>query len=193
MGWNYLLKISLDLNFMPLPTSSDPLLLSWFHYTEAAGESRRVSLGKKPCGGGGLTAGIATAVKAQAPEVAIYTVEPAGFDDTARSLRSGVREAVAADARSICDALQAPLPGAMTFPINKALVTGGLVVTDRQVRDAMRFAFSTLKLVVEPGGAVALAAMMQGLAPPTDGVSVVVLSGSNVDPVDYAAILTGTD
>ncbi|EXS68462.1 threonine ammonia-lyase [Sphingobium sp. Ant17] len=145
------------------------------------------------CGGGGLTAGIATAVKAQVPEAAIYTVEPAGFDDTARSLRSGVREAVAADARSICDALQAPMPGAMTFPINKALVTGGLVVTDRQVRDAMRFAFSTLKLVVEPGGAVALAAMMQGLAPQTDGVSVVVLSGSNVDPVDYAAILTGTD
>jgi len=145
------------------------------------------------CGGGGLTAGIATAVKAQVPEAAIYTVEPAGFDDTARSLRSGVREAVAADARSICDALQAPMPGAMTFPINKALVTGGLVVTDRQVREAMRFAFSTLKLVVEPGGAVALAAMMLGLAPPRDGVSVVVLSGSNVDPLDYAAMLTGTD
>ena len=67
------------------------------------------------------------------------------------------------------------------------------MVTDRQVREAMRFAFSTLKLVVEPGGAVALAAMMQGLAPPCDGVSVVVLSGSNVDPLDYAAILTGTD
>lgn len=145
------------------------------------------------CGGGGLTAGIATAVKAHVPEAAIYTVEPAGFDDTARSLRSGEREAVAGDARSICDALQAPMPGAMTFPINKALVTGGLVVTDRQAREAMRFAFSTLKLVVEPGGAVALAAMMQGLAPQTDGVSVVVLSGSNVDPVDYAAILTGTD
>ncbi|MDR7154104.1 threonine dehydratase [Sphingobium xenophagum] len=145
------------------------------------------------CGGGGLTAGVATAVKAQIPEAVIYTVEPAGFDDTARSLRSGVREAVAADARSICDALQAPMPGAMTFPINRALVTGGLVVTDRQVREAMRFAFSTLKLVVEPGGAVALAAMMQGLAPPRDGVSVVVLSGSNVDPLDYAAILTGTD
>lgn len=145
------------------------------------------------CGGGGLTAGVATAVKAQVPDAAIYTVEPAGFDDTARSLRSGVREAVAADTRSICDALQAPMPGAMTFPINRALVTGGLVVTDRQVREAMRFAFSTLKLVVEPGGAVALAAMMQGLAPPCDGVSVVVLSGSNVDPLDYAAILTGTD
>lgn len=144
------------------------------------------------CGGGGLTAGIATAVKAQAPEVAIYTVEPAGFDDTARSLCSGERESVAPDARSICDALLAPQPGALTFPINRALVTGGLVVTDDQVRDAMRFAFTTLKLVVEPGGAVALAAMLYGLAPQHDGAAVVVLSGSNVDPADFAAIITGT-
>ena len=156
-------------------------------------KERDVTLGQVLvcCGGGGLTAGIGTAVKAQAPEVAIYTVEPAGFDDTARSLRSGVREAVAADARSICDALQAPMPGAMTFPINKALVTGGLVVTDRQVRDAMRFAFSTLKLVVEPGGAVALAALLAGLAPPCEGASVVVLSGSNVDPAMFADIIAG--
>lgn len=145
------------------------------------------------CGGGGLTAGIATAVKAQAPDIAIYTVEPAGFDDTARSLRSGARETVAPDARSICDALLAPQPGALTFPINHALLAGGLVVTDEQVRAAMRFAFATLKLVVEPGGAVALAAMLHGLAPPHDGAAVVVLSGSNVDPADYAAIITGTD
>ena len=145
------------------------------------------------CGGGGLTAGIATGVKAQSPATAIYSVEPSDFDDTARSLISGVREQVAPGARSICDALLSPSPGALTLPIMRAQVTAGLTVNDDQVRDAMRFAFSTLKLVVEPGGAVALAAMMQGLAPPTDGVSVVVLSGSNVDPVDYAAILTGTD
>jgi len=143
------------------------------------------------CGGGGLTAGIATAVKAQAPEVAIYTVEPTGFDDTARSLRSGERESVAPEARSICDALLAPQSGALTFPINRALVSGGLVVTDDQVRDAMRFAFTTLKLVVEPGGAVALAAMLHGLAPQHDGAAVVVLSGSNVDSADFAAIITG--
>lgn len=141
------------------------------------------------CGGGGLTAGIATAVKAQAPEVAIYTVEPAGFDDTARSLRSGVREAVAADARSICDALQAPMPGAMTFPINKALVTGGLVVTDRQVRDAMRFAFSTLKLVVEPGGAVALAALLAGRMDARGKTVGIVLSGGNVDADLFARLI----
>jgi threonine dehydratase len=142
------------------------------------------------CGGGGLSAGIATAVRARSPGTALYTVEPAGFDDTARSLASGVREAVSPDARSICDALLSPSPGALTFPILHALAAGGLVVTDDQVRDAMRFAFSALKLVVEPGGAVALAAVLAGLAPPCgDGASVVVLSGSNVDPADYAAII----
>lgn len=145
------------------------------------------------CGGGGLTAGIATAVKARAPATSIYSVEPAGFDDTARSLASGVRETVAPDARSICDALMAPSPGAMTFPINQALLAGGLIVSDDLVRDAMRFAFSTLKLVVEPGGAVALAAMLNGLAPPCEGASVVVLSGSNVDPAGYAAIIGASD
>ncbi|MCP1468646.1 threonine dehydratase [Sphingobium sp. OAS761] len=143
------------------------------------------------CGGGGLSAGVATAVKALAPEVDIHTVEPAAFDDTARSLNSGVREGVSRDARSICDALMAPSPGALTFPILRALASDGLSVTDDQVRDAMRFAFSTLKLVVEPGGAVALAALLAGIAPPSDRPVAVVLSGSNVDPVDFAAILGG--
>ncbi|BBD02353.1 MULTISPECIES: threonine ammonia-lyase [Sphingobium] len=143
------------------------------------------------CGGGGLVAGIATAIKDQAPGVAIYSVEPAAFDDTARSLASGVRESVEAQARSICDALLAPSPGALTFPINKALLSGGLCVTDDQVRDAMRFAFEKMKLVIEPGGAVALAAALEGIAPPADGATVVVISGSNVDPQAYAQIIAG--
>lgn len=141
------------------------------------------------CGGGGLVAGIATAVKDVHPEVAIYSVEPHVFDDTARSLASGRRETVSGDARSICDALLAPSPGELTFPINKALLAGGLAVTDDQVRDAMRFAFHSMKLVVEPGGAVALAAALTGLAPPADGATVVVVSGGNVDPAAYAEIL----
>lgn len=143
------------------------------------------------CGGGGMVSGIATAVKARQPGVAVYAVEPAGFDDTARSLTSGVRESVSPDARSICDALLSPAPGALTFPINRALLSGGLVVSDDQVREAMRFAFSALKLVVEPGGAVALAAMLAGLAPAAKGASVVVISGSNVDPDAYARIISG--
>jgi len=143
------------------------------------------------CGGGGLVAGIATAIKDRAPDIAIYSVEPQAFDDTARSLVSGTRETVPADARSICDALMASSPGALTFPINQALLSGGLTVTDDQVRAAMRFAFQSMKLVVEPGGAVALAAALEGLAPPAEGATVVVISGGNVDPDAYAAILQG--
>lgn len=145
------------------------------------------------CGGGGLVAGIATAIKDIAPHVAIHAVEPAGFDDTARSLASGRRESVDAGATSICDALLAPSPGALTFPINQALLAGGLSVTDAQVRAAMRFAFATLKLVVEPGGAVALAALLHDKAPRSDDAVAIILSGANVDAAAYAAILAGGD
>ncbi|WP_231638990.1 threonine ammonia-lyase [Sphingomonas profundi] len=145
------------------------------------------------CGGGGLVAGIATAIKAQAPAIAIHPVEPAAFDDTARSLASGRRETVPADARSICDALLAPSPGALTFPINRALLSAGLTVTDAEVKAAMRYAFSTCKLVTEPGGAVALAAALHGKAPPADGATVIVISGANVDPAEFAAILGEND
>jgi threonine dehydratase len=145
------------------------------------------------CGGGGLIAGIATAIKATAPDINIYAVEPAGFDDTARSLLTGKRETIAPNAVSICDALLTPSPGELTFPINRLLLSGGLVVTDNQVRAAMRFGFSKMKLVIEPGGAVALAALLAGIAPPAerDGDTVVVVSGANVDPSLYAEILAG--
>lgn len=143
------------------------------------------------CGGGGLVAGIATAIKDVRSATDIYSVEPDAFDDTARSLASGQREQVAPGARSICDALLAPSPGALTFPINQALLTGGLAVSDGQVRAAMQFAFEAMKLVVEPGGAVALAAVLHGLVPEGPEATVIVLSGSNVDPQVYAAILRG--
>ncbi|MBV8816118.1 MAG: threonine/serine dehydratase [Verrucomicrobia bacterium] len=145
------------------------------------------------CGGGGLIAGIATAIKATVPEINIYAVEPAGFDDTARSLFTGRRETIAPNATSICDALLTPSPGELTFPINRQLLSGGLVVTDDQVRAAMRFGFSKMKLVIEPGGAVALAALLAGVAPPAErqGDTVVVVSGANVDPMLYAEIIAG--
>jgi threonine dehydratase len=144
------------------------------------------------CGGGGLVAGVATAIKDQAPAIEVYCVEPETFDDTARSLASGERQAVAQGASSICDALLAPTPGELTFPINLALLSGGLSVSDGQVKAAMRFAFEKLKLVIEPGGAVALAAVIHGLAPSTSLATAVVVSGGNVDPDLYASILTGT-
>jgi threonine dehydratase len=143
------------------------------------------------CGGGGLVSGIATAIKATQTNVAIYSVEPQAFDDTARSLASGQRERVPAEARSICDALLAPMPGELTFPINQRLLAGGLSVSDDQVREAMRFAFQSMKLVVEPGGAVALAAALNDMAPPTRSATVVVISGGNVDAELYAEILQG--
>ena len=142
------------------------------------------------CGGGGLIAGSSVAFNELSPHTEIYSVEPAGFDDHVRSLESGKREKNDPDARSICDALLAPDPGALTFPINRAFLTGGLCVTDDEVRAAMRYAFSTLKLVAEPGGAVALAAVLSRKLPVTGKTIGVVISGGNVDPTLFADIIS---
>lgn len=140
------------------------------------------------CGGGGLSSGSAIAIKARSPATAVHTVEPAGFDDTARSLLSGKRERNDGSARSICDALQTESPGELTFAYLQKLAAAGLVVTDDDVRAAMRFAFRHLKLVVEPGGAVALAAVLAGKITTKDRTTVVVLSGGNVDTELFASI-----
>jgi threonine dehydratase len=132
--------------------------------------------------GGGLTAGIALAVKARVPNAKVYTAEPAGFDDHARSFRSGQREQNPAITGTICDALMAKSPGRITFAINRALVSEGVSATDAEVGAAVAFAFHELKLVVEPGGAVALAALLAGKIDVTGKVAVAVLSGGNVDP-----------
>ncbi|WP_373237812.1 threonine/serine dehydratase [Cohaesibacter celericrescens] len=142
------------------------------------------------CGGGGLTAGIATAVKSRLPDAAIYSVEPSGFDSTARSLKSGSIVGNDPEARSICDALQSPMPGEMTFAINNALLAGGLNVNDDEIRMAVRFAFEKMKLVAEPGGAAALAAALHGKVPDHDGDLALVISGANVDPALYCEILS---
>jgi len=142
------------------------------------------------CGGGGLTAGCAVAMAERSPETAVYTVEPEYFDDTRRSLASGERMANAAGGRSFCDALLAPMPGRLTFAINQALLAGGLAVSDAEVAAAMVFAFRTLKLVIEPGGAVALAAILSQCFDARGKTVAVVLSGGNVDPQVYAEIIT---
>jgi threonine dehydratase len=141
------------------------------------------------CSGGGLASGIATALRAKLPQVAAYSVEPAGFDDLSRSLKSGKRERNAPEARSICDALMAATPGELTFSINARLLSGGLVVTDAEVRAAMFAAFNDLKLVVEPGGAVGLAAALSGKIPTAGRTIAVVCSGGNVDPEMFRACL----
>jgi threonine dehydratase len=132
--------------------------------------------------GGGLTAGIALAVKARVPQARLYTAEPEGFDDHARSFRSGQREKNPALTGTICDALMAQTPGELTFAINRALVGEGCAVSDREVAAAVAFAFSELKLVVEPGGAAALAALLSGKIDVRGKLAVAVLSGGNVDP-----------
>jgi threonine dehydratase len=140
------------------------------------------------CSGGGLIAGTAIAVKTMSPDTSVYPVEPQDFDDTARSLESGERETNDPAARSICDALQTESPGKVTFPINRELLGAGIVVSDDEVREAIRFAFRHLKLVVEPGGAVSLAAVLSGKIQTRDRVTVIVLSGGNIDVELFASI-----
>jgi threonine dehydratase len=132
--------------------------------------------------GGGLTAGIALAVKARAPDARLYTAEPQGFDDHARSFRTGKREINNAASGSICDALLSLMPGRITFEINRALVGEGLAASDEEVAKAVAFAFRELKLVVEPGGAVGLAALLARKVDVKGKIAVAVLSGGNVDP-----------
>lgn len=139
------------------------------------------------CSGGGLISGIASAVKALSPATAVYAVEPAEFDDTARSLAAGERLKNPAGRESICDALQVAIPGEITFPIMQQTLAGGLAVTDDEVRDAIRFGYKALKLVLEPGGAAALAAVLSGKLDVAGKTVGVVLSGGNVDPENYAA------
>ena len=141
-----------------------------------------------PCGGGGLSSGCSVALKSRLPEVSVYAVEPAEFDDTARSFASGERVRIDDSARSICDALQTLMPGELTFAINRDLLSDVLTVSDDEVRSAMRFAFRNLKLVVEPGGAVALAAVLSGKLDTAGKTTAIVLSGGNVDVDLFAQI-----
>jgi threonine dehydratase len=139
--------------------------------------------------GGGLTAGIALAVKARVPTAKVYTAEPQGFDDHARSFRSGRREQNAALTGTICDALMARMPGKLTFAINRSLVGAGVAASDQEIAAAVAFAFAELKLVVEPGGAVALAALMTGKVDVTGKIAVAILSGGNVDPELFSRLV----
>ena len=132
--------------------------------------------------GGGLAAGVALAVKSRVPAAQFLTAEPQGFDDHARSFQSGQRERNAKSSGSICDALMAQSPGKITFEINRALIGAGVSASDEEASRAVAFAFHELKLVVEPGGAVALAALLSGKVDVRGKIAVAILSGGNVDP-----------
>ncbi len=142
-----------------------------------------------PASGGGLIAGVATAVKARFPQAILMSGEPEGFDDHARSLRAGKREPHGAQGRTICDALMASIPGEITFAINSQLLTQGVTASDTEVGVAVGFAFRELKLVVEPGGAVGLAALLAGRIDISGKNVVIVLSGGNVDADLFARLI----
>ncbi|MFC3067650.1 threonine ammonia-lyase [Phenylobacterium soli] len=159
---------------------------------QAKGLGAGLDVALAPVSGGGLLAGICLAMKALSPATSIWGVEPAGFEDLRLSLEAGERVSVKVPGRCLCDALESPAPGEITFPILKQSLAGAAAVTDAEVAEAMRYAFTTLKLVVEPGGSVGLAALLAGKIKPPAGSTVgLVLSGGNVDPDLFARIVKG--
>jgi threonine dehydratase len=142
-----------------------------------------------PVSGGGLIAGVATAVKSRFPQAQVMSAEPEAFDDHARSLRAGRREGHGTKGRTICDALMAAIPGEITFAINGKLLSKGVTASDAEVGAAVAFAFRELKLVVEPGGAIGLAALLAGRIDVSGKTIVIVLSGGNVDSELYSRLI----
>jgi threonine dehydratase len=142
-----------------------------------------------PCGGGGLISGCALALETESPETEIYSAEPVGFEDTALSVAAGERLVGKRDRKSICDALLSPKPGKITYEINARLLKSGLTINDETVIKAMKVAFNYFKLVVEPGGAAALAAVLSEEYKANGKTVAVVLSGGNVDAKVYRKAL----
>jgi threonine dehydratase len=178
-----------------VPPYDDPLVIAGQGTAGREVVEDLAALGLEPdlvivnASGGGLTAGMALAVKARVPAARLYTAEPAGFDDHVRSFQSGKRERNPAITGTICDALMAQSPGKLTFAINRALVGNGVTASDEDVGRAVAFAFRELKLVVEPGGAVGLAALLAGKIDVRDKIAVAVLSGGNVDPELFSRLV----
>jgi threonine dehydratase len=145
-----------------------------------------------PVGGGGLAAGVSTAVTALLPGVSVIGVEPAGADDTRQSLRAGHRVTLPEPA-TIADGLLAQQPGELTFAVNSRLLDDVVTVSEDAIVEAMRFCFARMKIVVEPSGAVALAAVRSGVVPAAGRRTAVVVSGGNIDPAAYAAYLSAPE
>ncbi len=158
---------------------------------ELAEQALDAGISKAPvfvcCGGGGLSSGIALALAARAPGLQVHTAEPQSFDDMARSLASGKRERNARLSGSICDAILTPSPGELTLSILSRLAGPGAVVTDDQALRAMALAFNHFRIVLEPGGAVALATALFGDDLPETVIAIA--TGGNVDPATFATAL----
>jgi threonine dehydratase len=146
-----------------------------------------------PASGGGLIAGVGLAFEAASPGTRLYAVEPEGFEDHRLSLEAGRRVAVRPSRSSLCDALLSPEPGEITFALNGRRLAGALAVSDEEALAAMAFAFRHLKIVLEPGGAVALAAVLSGKAALNGRTALVVASGGNVDEQLFAQALAAED
>lgn len=163
---------------------------------EIADQAARLGAGPDaviaPASGGGLIAGIALAIEERTPATQVLTAEPEGFDDHRRSLEAGRRVGNEPGRASLCDALLAPIPGELTFAVNSRLLAGGSTVSETEVCEAMATAFEHFKLVVEPGGAAALAAVLAGHVDIAGRTVVAVCSGGNVDPAVYMAALART-
>ncbi|MGV9006312.1 MAG: threonine ammonia-lyase [Brevundimonas sp.] len=179
-----------------VPPFDDPLIIEGQGTTalELLDQSRAVgaaSIDHLLCGvsGGGLMAGINLVMAATSPHTRVFAVEPEAYDDTRLSLAAGERRTYPpVDRPSICDSLMSAMPGELTFPINRRMA-GVVTVSDAEVAAAVAFAFRVLKLVVEPGGAVSLAAVLAGKLPVRDTITAVILSGANVDPALFSAII----
>ncbi len=159
---------------------------------QAAERGVRLDTVVVPASGGGLAAGISIAMGDRSPRTKIVTAEPQGFDDVARSLKTGRRATNKPGKASLCDALMAPSPGVLTFAILRSLKARGVAVSDADVLAAMVAAFSMLHIVVEPGGAAALAAVLAGRVAIKGKCVAVVCSGGNVDPALFSAAIQGT-
>lgn len=180
-------QIAMDRNATLVPPYDDPLIIAGqgtvgLEIAEQAAEmGATLDAVLVPCGGGGLIAGTALALAKTQPLAKIYSVEPEGFDDTARSLAAGQRLSNTGGGESFCDALLTPMPGAITFAVNRQELAGGLVVGEAEIKRAMALAFRHLRVVLEPSGAVALAAALSACPTGPGTTAAVICSGGNVD------------
>lgn len=146
-----------------------------------------------PCGSGGLTAAMAVTMAEASPGTKVYAAEPELFDDTRRSLAAGERLPNPKGCRTICDAIMTPIPGELTFSINRKLLAGGVTATDAEVRAAMCFAFEHFGIVTEPGAVVGLAAILSGRVPIKGRSVATVVTGGNINSARFSKLLKDTE